>query len=105
MDSDGRVSFALQPEQVAIRDMASAFAAERIAPGALAWDEHKFFPRDVMKEAAALGMGGIYVRDDVGGCQLSRLDAAVIFEALAEGCPTVSALMSIHHMAAWMIDR
>jgi alkylation response protein AidB-like acyl-CoA dehydrogenase len=58
----------------------------------------------VIREAAALGMAGIYLREDVGGSGLTRLDAALIFEALAEGCPTVSAYISIHNMAAWMID-
>ena len=58
-----------------------------------------------MREAAALGMGGVYIREDVGGSGLTRLDAALIFEALAMGCPTVSAYISIHNMAAWMIDR
>lgn len=96
--------FALDEEQIAVRDMARAFAAEKIAPHALRWDEEKHFPVDVMREAAALGMGGIYIRDDVGGSGLTRLDAALIFEALATGCPTVSAFISIHNMASWMID-
>jgi len=96
--------FALPEEQIALRDMARAFAAEKIAPHALAWDETKHFPVAVMREAAALGMGGIYLKPDVGGSGLTRLDAALIFEALATGCPTVSAFISIHNMAAWMID-
>ena len=97
--------FALPEDQVAVRDMARAFAAEKLAPHAVRWDEEKHFPIDVMREAAALGMGGIYVGEDVGGSGLTRLDAAVIFEALATGCPTVSAYISIHNMSAWMIDR
>ena len=97
--------FSLNEDQAAIRDMALAFAAENLAPHAVAWDEKKHFPVDVMREAAALGMGAIYVRDDVGGSAMSRLDAAIIFEALATGCPTVAAYMSIHNMSAWMIDR
>ncbi|MET0744676.1 MAG: isobutyryl-CoA dehydrogenase [Microvirga sp.] len=97
--------FSLNEDQAAIRDMALAFAAENFAPHAVAWDEKKHFPVDVMREAAALGMGAIYVRDDVGGSGMSRLDAAIIFEALATGCPTVAAYMSIHNMSAWMIDR
>jgi alkylation response protein AidB-like acyl-CoA dehydrogenase len=96
--------FALPEDQVALRDTARAFAAEKIAPFALKWDEDKHFPIDTIREAAALGMGGIYIREDVGGSGLSRLDAALIFEALAQGCPTVSAYISIHNMAAWMID-
>ncbi|HEY0235400.1 MAG TPA: acyl-CoA dehydrogenase family protein, partial [Afipia sp.] len=71
---------------------------------AIEWDETKHFPVDVMRQAATLGIGGIYVRDDVGGSGLTRFDAALIFEALAQGCPTVSAFLSIHNMSAWMID-
>src|SRR5918995_1854673 len=100
---DGRL-FALTDDHLAIRDTARAFAAEKLAPHTLAWDEAKHFPVDVMREAAALGMGGVYIREDVGGSGLTRLDAALIFEALSLGCPTVSAFISIHNMAAWMID-
>ena len=97
-------AFALTEDHRAIRDMARDFAAEKLAPKAVEWDQQKHFPVDVMREAAALGMGGIYVRDDVGGSGLTRLDATLIFEALATGCPTVAAFISIHNMAAWMID-
>src|SRR3984957_1003175 len=98
------MQFALTEDQIAVRDMARDFAAEKIAPHAIRWDEEKHFPVDVMREAATLGIGGIYIRDDVGGSALSRFDAALIFEALAQGCPTVSAFISIHNMSAWMID-
>ena len=96
--------FSLDADQVAVRDMARAFADEHFAPHALAWDEAKHFPVAEMRKAAALGMAGIYVAEDVGGSGLSRLAAALIFEALATGCPTVAAFMSIHNMVAWMID-
>jgi butyryl-CoA dehydrogenase len=99
------MQFALTEDQIAVRDMAREFAAEKVAPFAVKWDEEKFFPVDVMREAAALGMGGIYIREDVGGSALTRFDAALIFEALATGCPTVSAFISIHNMASWMIDN
>ena len=97
--------FSLNPDQVAIRDMARAFADEAIAPHALAWDEAKHFPVDVIRQAAGLGMAAIYVREDVGGSGLSRFDAALIFEALATGCPAISSFISIHNMCAWMIDQ
>ena len=97
--------FALPDDQLAIREVARTFAAEAIAPHALRWDETKHLPVEVLREAAALGMGGIFVREDVGGSGLTRLDAALIFEALATGCPTVSAFLSIHNMASSMIDR
>jgi alkylation response protein AidB-like acyl-CoA dehydrogenase len=85
--------------------MAMAFAAERLAPNALAWDEARHFPVDVLREAAGLGMAAICVREESGGSGLTRLDAALIFEALSTGCPTVAAYLSIHNMVAWMIDR
>src|ERR1700761_8956353 len=98
------MQFALTEDQIAVRDMARDFAAEKIAPHAIRWDEEKHFPVDVMREAAKLGLGGVYIKDDVGGSALTRFDAALIFEALAQGCPTVSAFISIHNMASWMID-
>ncbi len=96
--------FALNEDQIAVRDMARDFAAENISPHALKWDEEKYLPVDVMRQAAALGIGGIYIRDDVGGSAMTRFDAALIFEALAQGCPSISAFISIHNMASWMID-
>ena len=97
-------AFSLGEDQIAIREMAQSFARDRLAPRALEWDEKKHFPVDVIRETAALGMAAIYVREDVGGSALSRLDAALIFEALATGCPAISAFISIHNMCAWMID-
>ena len=96
--------FSLDPDQIAVRDMARAFADEVIAPHAIAWDETKHFPVAEMRRAAALGMGGIFISEDVGGSGLSRLAATLIFEALATGCPTVAAFMSIHNMTASLID-
>lgn len=88
-----------------LQSVARDFAKERIAPHALRWDEERHFPVDVLREAAALGMAGLYVREESGGSGLTRLDAAVVFEALATACPTVSAFLSIHNMVCWMIDR
>jgi alkylation response protein AidB-like acyl-CoA dehydrogenase len=98
------MDFALSEEQIAIRHMARSFADENIAPKALQWDETGHFPEDVVRSVGELGMAGIYVREDVGGSGLGRLDAALIFEALAYGCPSISSFISIHNMCAWMVD-
>ena len=97
--------FSLNSEHIAIRDMAKTFADERMAPNALEWDETEHFPVDVLREAAALGMAAIYVREEHGGAGMTRLDAALIFEALATGCPCIAAFLSIHNMVAWVVDR
>ncbi len=98
------MDFELSEEQAAIRDMAAAFAAEELAPFAVEWDQARHFPVETLRKAAALGLAAIYTREDVGGTGLKRLDAAVIFEALAGGCPTIAAYLSIHNMCAWMLD-
>src|SRR5580698_10896354 len=97
--------FSLNADHIAMRDMAKSFADERFAPNAIAWDEAKHFPVEALREAAGLGMAAIYVREESGGSGLTRLDAALIFEALATGCPSTAAYLSIHNMVAWMIDR
>ncbi|WP_067469307.1 acyl-CoA dehydrogenase family protein [Nocardia amamiensis] len=97
--------FDLDNDERAIRDTARGFADEFLAPNALEWDEQKHFPVDVLRKAGPLGLGGIYVREDVGGSGLRRLDAVRIFEQLATGCPAIAAYISIHNMATWMIDR
>jgi len=98
------MDFALTEEQSAIYDMAFIFGQEHIAPYALKWDEEGSFPKDVLRTAGELGMAGIYVKDDVGGSDLSRLDATLIFEALSYACPSVASFISIHNMTSWMID-
>src|SRR5258708_12491157 len=98
------MQFALNEDQITVRDMARDFAAEKIAPHAIRWDEEKHFPVDVMREAAKLGIGGVYIRDDVGGSALRRFDAALSFEALAQRSPTVSSFISLPNIASWMID-
>lgn len=99
------MDFALTEDQAAFQDAARRFAEDKLAPHAAEWDEKAIFPTDVMRAAAALGFAGIYVSEDVGGSALARTDAALIFEALAEGCTSTAAFMSIHNMAGWMIDR
>ncbi|RDI64219.1 acyl-CoA dehydrogenase family protein [Nocardia pseudobrasiliensis] len=96
--------FVLDDDEKAITETARAFADELLAPNALEWDERKHFPIDVVRKAGSLGMGGIYIGEDVGGSALRRLDAVRIFEQLATGCPAIAAYISIHNMVAWMID-
>jgi alkylation response protein AidB-like acyl-CoA dehydrogenase len=95
----------LSEDQEAIRELAARFTAERITPNAAEWDERHHFPRDVVAEAGSLGFGGIYVSPELGGSGLGRVEAALVMEAMAYGCPSTSAFISIHNMAAWMIER
>ena len=96
--------FDLTEDQLAIQDMARKFTADAITPNAAEWDEKHYFPRETIKAAAELGFASIYVSEESGGIGLGRLEAALIMEAMAYGCPATSAFISIHNMATWMID-
>ena len=99
------MEFELSEDQQAFQETAQGFARDVLLPGAARWDEDKHFPEDELRQAAALGFAGIYVREDIGGSGLARLDAALIFEELAAADPSTAAYLSIHNMVAWMIDR
>lgn len=96
--------FTLTEDERAINATARDFADEFLAPNAIEWDQNKHFPVDILRKAASVGMGGIYIGEDVGGSGLTRLDAVRIFEQLATGDPSIAAYLSIHNMVTWMID-
>ena len=99
------MDFALTEEQQAIFDMALAFGREHIAPYAREWEREGTIPKALWPKVAELGLGGIYVSEDYGGSGLSRLDATLVFEALAMSCPAVGSFLSIHNMCGGMIDK
>jgi hypothetical protein len=99
------MDFNLTDDQRAIEDAARAFAAAELAPHSARWDEEKHFPVEVLRKAASMGFAGLYVNEDVGGSALTRLDASIVFEQLSYGDVATAAFLSIHNMAAWMIDR
>jgi alkylation response protein AidB-like acyl-CoA dehydrogenase len=99
------MDFALSDDQRALEDAARAFAAAELAPHSARWDADEVFPVETLRQAAALGFAALYVKEDVGGSALSRLDASIVFEALAGGDVSTAAFLSIHNMASWMIDR
>src|SRR6266581_98341 len=99
------MDFDLSEEQRAFEATARQFARDDWLPSAPGWDEREEFPEEALRRAAALGFAGIYVRDEFGGSGLTRLDATIIFEELASACVSTAAYLSIHNMAAWMIDR
>ncbi|MFB7056221.1 acyl-CoA dehydrogenase family protein [Streptomyces vinaceus] len=95
----------LTEDQLALAEVTLDFAQEHLAPHAVAWDRDKYFPVDVIRRAASLGLGGVYVREEHGGSGLSRSDGVLVFETLATGCPSIAGYLSIHNMVAWMVDR
>ncbi|MEV0261751.1 acyl-CoA dehydrogenase family protein [Streptomyces sp. NPDC050617] len=95
----------LTEDQQALVEATLDFAEDHLAPRAVQWDQDKHFPLDVLRKAAGLGLGGVYVREDAGGSGLTRADGVLVLEALASGCPSIAGYVSIHNMVAWMIDR
>ena len=98
------MQFDLTDDQRAIQEMAQRFTADAITPFAAKWDEEHYYPREVVKAAAELGFGSIYISEESGGIGLGRVESALIMEAMSYGCASTSAFISIHNMASWMID-
>lgn len=99
------MDFALSEEQSAIFEMARDVGQEHIAPFAREWEAEGTIPRDLWPKLAELGFGGLYVSEEAGGAGLTRLDAALVFEALSMACPSVASFLSIHNMCAAMLDK
>ena len=99
------MDFQFNEEDLLLKQMAADFTRDKITPFASTWDQNAYFPQEVLREAATLGMGGIVVREDIGGSQLTRLQSALIFEELASGCVSTSAYLSIHNMVTSLVDR
>ncbi|MFJ2112106.1 acyl-CoA dehydrogenase family protein [Streptomyces sp. NPDC087850] len=95
----------LTEDQQALVETTLDFAQDHLAPHALDWDRDKYFPVDVLRKAAGLGLGGVYVREESGGSGLTRADGVLVFETLSSGCPSIAGYLSIHNMVAWMIDH
>ena len=99
------MNFNLTEEQISFQTLARDFAEKEMKDQAGKWDEEKYFPKKLIKKSAEMGFCGLYIKEDVGGISLSRLDTALIFEELAKACPSTTAYISIHNMVAWMIDE
>jgi alkylation response protein AidB-like acyl-CoA dehydrogenase len=99
------MNFEYSQDHQAFRNMAYEFAVNRLQPNAIQWDSKHYFPIEVLREAAQLGMAGMLAKEDIGGSQLTRLDAAMIFEQLSVGCVSTSAYLSIHNMVTSVIDK
>ena len=99
------MDFNLSEDQKSFQSLARDFAEKELAPQAAEWDEKKIFPKAVIQKSAGMGFCGLYLKEDVGGIAISRLDTAIIFEEMAKVCPSTTAYISIHNMVAWMIDE
>lgn len=97
------MDFNFNEDQRQFADLARQFAADELAPFAAKWDEEHHFPKDVIQKAGELGFCSLYSPESEGGMGLSRLDASIIFEELAQGCTATTAMLTIHNMATWMV--
>lgn len=98
------MNFELTDDQLAFAETAKQFSDQELAPFAAQWDRDHIFPIDTFKKAGDLGFCGLYSPEDAGGLGLSRLDSSIVFEQLAMGCTTTTAMLTIHNMATWMIS-
>ena len=97
------MDFELNEDQRAFADTARQFAQAELAPHAAHWDAEGIFPVEAIAKAGELGFCGLYAPECIGGLQLPRLDATLVFEELAAVDPSTTAFITIHNMATWML--
>jgi alkylation response protein AidB-like acyl-CoA dehydrogenase len=73
------------------------FAQQRLAPFAAAWDREHAFPREALRELAALGACGIVVPEAYGGAGLDYVSLAVALEEIAAGDGATSTVISVQN--------
>lgn len=99
------MNFDLSEDQRAFQEAARAFASSELEPHAAEWDSQAHFPRHTIEHAGELGFCGLYASAEHGGLGLPRLDATLVFEELAQACPSTTAFITIHNMATWMVTN
>jgi alkylation response protein AidB-like acyl-CoA dehydrogenase len=91
------VNFDLTPEQQRWREVAREFARRVLGPGADAWDEAGEYPRGAFREAAALGLAGLFAPVEDGGQGLDGRTGGLILEQLAQGCFATTFGLVVHN--------
>lgn len=95
----------LSDDRTQFYKLARDFADKELKPNASKWDRDAYFCVDSFRKFGHIGFGGMFVSQDMGGSSLNRSDAIVIIEALATGCVSTTALLTIHNANAWVIDK
>ena len=89
-------------EQGMIRDMARAFASEKLAPHAAEWDRDAVFPTKAIREMGSLGLMGMLVPEEWGGAGTDHIAYALALEEIAAGDGACSTIMSVHNSVGCM---
>src|SRR6476646_5911522 len=87
----------LSDSQQMVRETMRNFAQQRLAPFAAAWDREHAFPRDALRELAALGACGIVVPESYGGAGLDYVSLALALEESAAGDGATSTVISVQN--------
>jgi hypothetical protein len=87
----------LSEEHQMIRDALRSFAQERLAPNAARWDREHHFPKEELKELAALGAFGVAVPEQYGGAGLDYVSLALVLEEIAAGDGGTSTIISVNN--------
>ena len=87
----------LTEEHQMIRDALRSFSQERLAPNAARWDKEGHFPKEELKELAALGAFGVAVPEALGGAGLDYVSLALVLEEIAAGDGGTSTIISVNN--------
>ena len=87
----------LTGDQKALQQQVQRFAADRIAPHAAAIDEGNVFPRELVREAAALGLMGVTIAREWGGSGRDYVSYALAIEALSRASAVLAVIAAVNN--------
>jgi butyryl-CoA dehydrogenase len=91
------MNFSLTAGQEAFVERAKRFAKERVAPAAAAIDTGGDYPRELVAEAAALGLMGVTIAREQGGAGGDYLSYVLAVEAVARESATLAVILSVNN--------
>src|SRR5436190_23490793 len=78
-------------------DRVRAFARDRVSPRAAEIDATAAYPRDLVSEAAALGLMGVTIPQACGGLGLDYVTYAAAIEAVSSASATLAVILSVNN--------
>jgi alkylation response protein AidB-like acyl-CoA dehydrogenase len=86
-----------------LRETVRRFARERLWPHAARWDREKHFPREELREAAAMGLLGVAIAEEWGGAGMDYSALAIACEEISAGDGATGTIVSVNNLVAGII--
>ena len=89
---------------VLLRESVRRFARERLWPNAARWDREHHFPREELREAAAMGLYGVAIPEQWGGAGMDATSLAIACEEISAGDGATGTILAVNNLVAGILN-